>query len=621
MKRIYTTCLILALCSMASGEWLYPVDNQFNLHYVATAPVIDGAVDSLWHGYEPHACAAIDTGRDDWEQYFDNSADFYSMFRVAWDETALYLLATAFDDIVFPDGDLIEIMIDQDNSDGMTEGMPAWFAGNAAYDEFDVKLSGRVSDTELQVDVRGPGFSFSGNEWPGDNASNEYAAVETADGLGWVIEAKITWQALGVDPGTLAEGTEMGLLVQFDDVDDVDGEGNNVATRTCLWVNGNMVWGDPTSWPTFTLTRLEGHSIIDDMADPGGTVLAFPVTNWTETIYKAPAAPVIDGVEDEMAWKQTAAKGLYPNSTDATGDDRETEPVGDDDFCAWFKMLWDEEALYLLVDVMDELLLPESENLEIMIDPDNSDGMTPDDMTYPAWMGPVVFDIENDAKLSCRLESTTLNPDWIMTESGPSWGGQHPERLTAEVAGKIKADDYGYTWEIKMPWDDLMVDPAELSDGYEIGIYFQIQDYDDLDVFFQAEWGDLKNDAWRNPMGFPTLVLSATPAGTGQPTSVDNRTPSAVPGQFSLSQNYPNPFNPSTTIGYELPSREHVEISVLDLLGRQVRTLVSGQESAGTHYVTWNGVDDSGNAVASGVYLYTLRTGRYSETRKLLLIR
>jgi hypothetical protein len=90
---------------------------------------------------------------------------------------------------------------------------------------------------------------------------------------------------------------------------------------------------------------------------------------------------------------------------------------------------------------------------------------------------------------------------------------------------------------------------------------------------------------------------------------------------FALFQNFPNPFNPTTTIEYDIPKNVYVELTIIDLLGRHVRTLVAEEKPAGHHQVTWNGLDDAGDRVASGVYLYRLTAEGYSETRKLLLIR
>jgi hypothetical protein len=96
---------------------------------------------------------------------------------------------------------------------------------------------------------------------------------------------------------------------------------------------------------------------------------------------------------------------------------------------------------------------------------------------------------------------------------------------------------------------------------------------------------------------------------------------SPVPATFSLAQNYPNPFNPATTIGFALAISGHTKISVYNVLGQNVRTLVDGHLEAGRHSVVWDGKDDGGRAVASGIYLYRIETIEYIETRKMLLLK
>ena len=94
-----------------------------------------------------------------------------------------------------------------------------------------------------------------------------------------------------------------------------------------------------------------------------------------------------------------------------------------------------------------------------------------------------------------------------------------------------------------------------------------------------------------------------------------------IPTEFALSQNYPNPFNPETVIRYQLPVISDVQLTVYDLMGRVVNELVSGRINTGTHKVIWNGTDAHGNPVASGMYLYQLKTDSFIKTRKLLLLK
>ena len=109
----------------------------------------------------------------------------------------------------------------------------------------------------------------------------------------------------------------------------------------------------------------------------------------------------------------------------------------------------------------------------------------------------------------------------------------------------------------------------------------------------------------------------------GARAKLDNLTTSAgqMPESFGLSQNYPNPFNPSTAISFNLPVAGFAELSVFNILGQKVITLVSGNMSAGNHEVTWEGTDETGSTVTSGVYFYRLTTEQNSETRKMMLMK
>ncbi|MDZ7262316.1 MAG: M36 family metallopeptidase [candidate division KSB1 bacterium] len=95
----------------------------------------------------------------------------------------------------------------------------------------------------------------------------------------------------------------------------------------------------------------------------------------------------------------------------------------------------------------------------------------------------------------------------------------------------------------------------------------------------------------------------------------------SLPEAFLLAQNFPNPFNPETEIRFGLPEETHVQIVVIDLLGREVRKLVDSDLKAGYHSVIWNGKDNSGNEVASGIYVYQMVAGSFRDCKKLALVR
>jgi len=94
-----------------------------------------------------------------------------------------------------------------------------------------------------------------------------------------------------------------------------------------------------------------------------------------------------------------------------------------------------------------------------------------------------------------------------------------------------------------------------------------------------------------------------------------------VPTVFALEQNYPNPFNPSTQIRFAIPEQSMVTISVYDMMGRKVRTLIQGNISAGYHTTVWNATNDKGLPVGAGMYIYTIRAGAYHQMKKMVLLK
>ncbi len=105
------------------------------------------------------------------------------------------------------------------------------------------------------------------------------------------------------------------------------------------------------------------------------------------------------------------------------------------------------------------------------------------------------------------------------------------------------------------------------------------------------------------------------------PTIVEEERTASLPHSFSLAQNFPNPFNSSTVIRFELPESGEVELAVFNLAGQQVAALVQGPREAGNYTLRWDGRDERGKELASGVYLYRLRVGERVDTRKLVLVR
>ena len=110
----------------------------------------------------------------------------------------------------------------------------------------------------------------------------------------------------------------------------------------------------------------------------------------------------------------------------------------------------------------------------------------------------------------------------------------------------------------------------------------------------------------------------------GSSTSVKDITfdnSSTLPKDSRLSQNYPNPFNPVTHISYQVLTAERVELNIFDMMGRKLKSLVSTVQSPGSYSVTWDGRDEMGTKMTSGVYIYKLQTSDFIESKKMLMIK
>ena len=88
-----------------------------------------------------------------------------------------------------------------------------------------------------------------------------------------------------------------------------------------------------------------------------------------------------------------------------------------------------------------------------------------------------------------------------------------------------------------------------------------------------------------------------------------------------MHQNYPNPFNPITTLSYNLPHEELVNITIYDMMGRSIKILQNSNQAAGLHSIIWDGTNTINKSVSAGLYLCTLQAGDFRETRKMLLLK
>ena len=123
--------------------------------------------------------------------------------------------------------------------------------------------------------------------------------------------------------------------------------------------------------------------------------------------------------------------------------------------------------------------------------------------------------------------------------------------------------------------------------------------------------------------GLPAGDLNHWPYGLAQWATLSNDMDDAIvaPSEFTLAQNYPNPFNPTTEISFSIENAADVSLTVFNMLGQKVRVLENASLEAGTHSYKWDGRDELGQSVSTGVYLYTVTDGSRSITKKMALMK
>jgi len=130
------------------------------------------------------------------------------------------------------------------------------------------------------------------------------------------------------------------------------------------------------------------------------------------------------------------------------------------------------------------------------------------------------------------------------------------------------------------------------------------------------------NGAWRtgqsNPGNSSLVTNPGDPNSKPNPTSVSDF---ELPTSYSLLNNYPNPFNPSTRIAFEIPQQEFVTLKVFNINGELIKTIAEENLPAGRFERTWNGKDNAGQDVSSGIYIYRLTAGKFDKSARMILMK
>ena len=171
-----------------------------------------------------------------------------------------------------------------------------------------------------------------------------------------------------------------------------------------------------------------------------------------------------------------------------------------------------------------------------------------------------------------------------------------------EFTGGPVPSGYKLYLDIENPPSLLVSDQINLS--YHVDLTFATRYY--LKIVPYNEHGDTQN----------CPIISFSTIGW-----VSNFDLDIAPITDSLNANYPNPFNPSTTISFSLSKSSNLQIEIYNIKGQKVKSLINDYQQAGNHNIIWNGKDDNGHEVSSGIYLYKMEVGEYSAIRRMSLIK
>jgi len=354
-------------------------------------------------------------------------------------------------------------------------------------------------------------------------------------------------------PFDFEAGHEFGFEVQYNERD--------AATRQTMskwWGNSNDSWLNPQTF---------GNAML--VANLAGDPLIVPYMD---------TPPEVDG-EKEDAWDaiNTVSMAVFVDegSLDLNALDGPNDIRGD------FKVAYDADAIYFLGMVVDDEINTSSPN-----------------------------DYENDS-FEIYFDCENLKNDTYVADNDYQWRWVYGLGHTAagcpggtEELAWIETDD-GYQLELTIPTGEL---PMDFEAGHEFGFEVQVNERDGETRENMIKWWNNSNDSWLNPQTFGTAVFGEAESGIEDGI--------AVAEQFQLSQNYPNPFNPTTEIAYSVDAMTNVNLTVYDVMGHEVSTLVNEVQAPNDYRVTFDAT-----GLTSGVYFYKLETGSNVITKKMILMK
>ena len=556
--------------------------------------------------------------------------DISALCWIGWDMDFLYFYAEVTDDIIqvnnatIYENDCIELKIDPDPTMETTTGVAA--VRLSAWGEDDADVPEGVDNIDKGAEIE-PGYTFVDGE---DYARKE---VDTDDRYGYNLEFRLPWEVI------IREGKEVAV-----DVGEIFGLAINVMDNDIAAREKQLQWSAGMTDPVWANPQLHGTATfladnkiqLDPVNSAGGPD---PVADPAWFIPPAQGGGefniTIDAEKDAFWGSLTGPDdGYIQLMPDAFILGPPEDPEDLSALC-WFG--WDMDFLYFYAEVTDDIVQVnnattyENDAIELKIDPDPTMETTTGvaAVRLSAWG-------EDDADVPEGVDNidkgAEIEPGYTFVE------GEDYARKEVDTD-----DRYGYNLEFRLPWEVIVREGKEVNvdTGEIFGLAVNLMDNDIAAREKMLQWSaGMADPVWANPQLHGTVEfladhkLKLDPVNSaGGPDAVADPAWYIPPAQsavrletaaavedFRLQQNYPNPFNPSTTIDFAVKEQGRVELAIFDVLGRKVKTLVSESLPMGSYSAMWDGTDNAGSAVPSGVYVYRMTAGTYSSFRKLTFV-
>ena len=236
---------------------------------------------------------------------------------------------------------------------------------------------------------------------------------------------------------------------------------------------------------------------------------------------------------------------------------------------------------------------------------------------------PTLVDANQDTVFHSTFMVTAHTDDPYVFFDSPPYSGYSIDNLSPDAPRDLSMSNStidNEIYQVDLSWSDPTVEDFAYHNVYrnntnneEVAIVFQTIESSFEDMVY--EWGNF--EYWVTAVDHNGNESDASEVA-GVELSIEQE---VMPEEFALNQNYPNPFNPSTQIRYALAENSNVTITIYNMLGNKVRTLVNERQDAGFRNVLWNATNDNGSLVSAGMYIYTIKAGSFYQAKKMILLK